>query len=439
MKKNIYIYWGQKFVNSPTVVSKCLLSWKLNNSTWNIIELNDENLNEYINIEKEIPDINKKNITKTSYSDIVRIFLLAKYGGFWCDATTFCNQSLDNWLNENILTSFFAFDKPGKNRLISTWFLYGDKNSYIIKKWKEKTINYWKNNDKMHNYFWFHYLFNDLYNSDNKFKELWDSTPKISANGPHYLEILGLLNKTSNKVKNHIKEVKTPFYKLSYKYDIEKFDENCNLSYIMNTINLKFIHVPKTGGTSIENAAKNNNLLWGRFDKTLKSFKNISPWHSPQEINSKCFCVIRDPFDRFISQFYHENKVDNYNSEKLNNFIKIKIPQINKNININDNHYLPQYKFCEKCDYIISFDNLQNNVNNLMKIFNLDPLILNKLPGGIVQQKKRNKININRLTYLDINKENRNLLKQMYKIDFELYNKVKKLDIFKNTNKSKKI
>ena len=235
MNKVIFIYWAQKFINAPSVVKKCLLSWKLKNPTWKIIELDDDNLSEYINIYEEIPNIQKKKIMKTAYSDIIRIFLLEKYGGCWCDATTFCNQSLDIWLNKNISTGFFGFDKPGKDRLLSSWFLYSEKKNYIIQKWKEKTILYWKNHNKMHHYFWFHYLFGDLYNSDNKFKELWDSTPKISADGPHYIQSQGLLNKLSDKVTNHINDIKTPLYKLSYKYDMEKYNEECNLSYLMNT------------------------------------------------------------------------------------------------------------------------------------------------------------------------------------------------------------
>lgn len=196
-----------------------------------------------------------------------------------------------------------------------------------------------------------------------------------------------------------------------------------------NIGNLKFIHIPKTGGTSIEESAKKNNLLWGKFDTSLKSYKNISAWHCPQEMQPYCFCVVRNPFDRFISQFYHENSVNNYNSEKLNNFIKIKISQIKNNININDNHFLPQYMFSEKCHIIISFDNLQDNLNNLMKIFNLPSLVLKKLPGGKAQQIKRNNININKLSYLDINNTNKKLIKEIYKLDFELYNNIKKLGI----------
>jgi len=282
MKKVIFIYWAQKFINAPTVVKKCLLSWKLKNPTWEIIELDDDNLSEYINIEEEIPNIQKKNITKTAYSDIIRIFLLAKHGGCWCDATTFCNQSLDIWLNKNTSTGFFGFELKS-DRILSSWFLYGEKHNYIIQKWKKTVVEYvnninilgttightslniWNKDKYDHkHYFWFHYLFGDLYNSDNKFKELWVSTPKISADGPHYILHQGLLNKLSDKVKNHINKVKTPLYKLTYRYDTKKYNEKCNLSYLMNSIKLKFMHIPKTAGTSIENAAKNNNLLWGQ-------------------------------------------------------------------------------------------------------------------------------------------------------------------------------
>ena len=193
MKKVLFIYWAQKFINAPMVVKKCLLSWKLNNPTWKIIELNNSNLDKYVNIRKEIPNINKKNITKTAYSDIVRIFLLAKYGGCWCDATTFCNKPLDEWLPSNIGAGFFGFDKPGKDRLVSSWFLYAEKNNYIIQKWKKNTIRYWKTRKKNHKYYWFHHLFGDRYNIDKKFKQIWDLVPKISAKGPHYIQSHGLL------------------------------------------------------------------------------------------------------------------------------------------------------------------------------------------------------------------------------------------------------
>ena len=237
MIKNLYIYWGKKFVNAPYIVKICLLSWKLKNPTWNIIELDDENLGEYINIDKEFTQLKNKNIQIAAYSDIIRVCLLDKYGGCWCDATTFCNKPLDDWLPQYIKTGFFAFEKPGVDRLMSTWFLYSEKNNLIIKRWKKGMINYWNNHESINHYFRHHFIFNYLYKVDFEFQNVWDLTPKINASGPHFLQQQGLLNDISDKVKNHIDEIKTPLYKLTYKYDENKYNKKCNLYYIINSIN----------------------------------------------------------------------------------------------------------------------------------------------------------------------------------------------------------
>ena len=338
MIKIIFIYWAQKFIKAPTVIKKCLLSWKLKNPTWKIIELDDDNLSEYINIEEEISDIENKNITKTAYSDIIRIFLLAKYGGCWCDATTFCNQSLDIWLNKNIKTGFFGFDKPGEDRLLSSWFLYAEKNNYIIKKWKEKTILYWKNHNKAHTYYWFHYLFGDLYNSDNKFKELWDSTPKISADDPHYIQHQGLLDKLSTKVKNHINQVKTPLYKLTYKYNMKKYNNNCNLSYLMNTPMFIYVHIGKTGGSTITKCLNENYI----------NYVNRHCCEIEYNQNKLYLISIRNPISRFISAFNWRYYLLKTKIQK--NDYELKIYEKYKNVNNLAEHLYIDNKLNEELD-----------------------------------------------------------------------------------------
>lgn len=238
MHKNLFIYWAQTFEHAPSIVKECVKSWEINCPKWNIIKLDDTNLKEYVNIEKEIPNIKKKHMTKTSYSDIVRIFLLDKYGGCWCDATTFCNKSLDSWLYKHIKHSnFFAFDRPlkqYKKLMISSWFLYSAKNNYIVQEWKKKTIEYWNTNNKMHDYFWFHQLFDTLYNTDKKFKMTWDKTGKINTALPHFLQHQGLFNEQSPTVKRHIDSRLSPMYKLTYKNNIQNYHPNCNLAYLLN-------------------------------------------------------------------------------------------------------------------------------------------------------------------------------------------------------------
>ena len=417
MIKVIYIYWSQKFKNAPEVVKKCLLSWKIKNSTWKIIELDDDNLEKYIDIKKEIPNFKKKKIRKEAYSDIVRILLLEKYGGCWCDATLFCNQPLDSWLDKYILNGFFAFEKPGEDRLISSWFLYSEKNNYIIKKWKEKTINFWKNNQMSKEYFWFHYLFNNLYKMDNKFKKIWDLTSKISADGPHYIQKQGLLNKLSNDVKNQIDKVEIPLYKLSYKYDLNNYNSDCNLSYLLNTKMFTFVHIGKTGGSTIK---KNLN------QKSI-NFKHEHCCEIKYKPNKFYIISIRNPISRFISAFnwryyllrtkiqkndyelkiYEKYKNVNYLAENLyiNNELNIELDKdINKiykkhpsHLGMDINFYIG--KLLEKCSKkqiltVLKTETLNYDFNNF---FNLEI-------KEILKKNSNSSENISHLAYKNLKK-----------------------------------
>ena len=236
--KQIFILWFQGFENAPLIVKKCLFSWKLKNPNWKIIELDNNNLSKYINFDKEIINFKNKKIEYPALSDIIRLTLLNKYGGVWVDATTFCNKPLDDWINKYNKFGFWCFNKPGPDRLISSWFIFSKKNNYIIIKWYLEMINYWNTNDKIDNYFWVHYLFNKLYNNDEKFKKIWNNVNKLSAGkseGPHYFIPYNISynNPMTNESKEHIDKIKTPLYKLNYKMNITN---GSAISYLLNKI-----------------------------------------------------------------------------------------------------------------------------------------------------------------------------------------------------------
>ena len=192
MNKIIFICWLQGFDNAPVVVKKSLISWKINNPTWEIKEITYNNIKKYVNIEEDIPNVYNKNMKLAHLSDIIRVHLLDKYGGLWCDATTICTKPLDEWLVEYINSGFFAFKWKLKNvvksgRILSNWFLYSNKNNYIIQKWKYKINNYWNTNNKAKNYFVHHHLFNKLYKNDQKFKKMFNDTKDYDClDGPYY-------------------------------------------------------------------------------------------------------------------------------------------------------------------------------------------------------------------------------------------------------------
>ena len=187
---------------------------------------------------------------------------------------------------------------------------------------------------------------------------------------------------------------------------------------------LKFIHITKTGGTTIEEIGKENNINWGRFHKEYKN------WHEPliEKNNFKrqkydWFLIVRNPYDRIISELHckygnrNKNNILKKSNDEINKFIQ---ECINKRNNFNDyrsiycyGHYKEQYKYlCSdiKCT-ILKLENLKEDFNNLMKEYNLN-ITLNK------------KCNSNKKVFnvCDLNKETIELINEVYNIDFELFN-----------------
>lgn len=194
-------------------------------------------------------------------------------------------------------------------------------------------------------------------------------------------------------------------------------------------INILFIHIPKTGGTVIENeikkkyqqtlySGKTNNLLKEPFNKkslqhqfytTLYKYKNVLDINFD---NIKIFTVVRNPYDRVISDlFWHRFIKKNFTAEKVYQIIK------NNYINRDDldNHNQPQYKF-------ITDENLELIKN--IKIFKCEELNkinneLNKFLGfniNIIQK------NVNKDYSRYLNKNSISLINKFYYKDFELFN-----------------
>jgi len=263
LPKKIWILWLQGLDNAPLLVRNCYASWVKQNSGWEITFLDQNNLHEYI----ELDDL---HITKQAFSDVVRINLLAKYGGLWVDATCICTMPLDEWLPKYMGTGFFAFERPAVDRMMGPWFLAGSQYNYIINALHTRINAYWKDNPgmvfiedskwkflkkrldrmnkkiwfgklatrilKVYPYFWFHFLFEQIYLNDDRFKEMWDNTPKISADIPHTIFFAGMYKPLTEEVKDHIDLKVSPVYKVTWKYEPPSDLYGTNMGYLYNSI-----------------------------------------------------------------------------------------------------------------------------------------------------------------------------------------------------------
>lgn len=255
------MYWHQGWNNAPDMVKRCAATWQRHNPAWDINLMDAATVGEKVKLPAELKTL---NLPLPALSDIIRICLLKQHGGVWADATLWCVRPLDDWVEAVCVPSgFFAYDKPGVDRPISSWFLAAGKESRIVDIWysavlhllaktqaharfrrvfdnKEKNwllntlsrlcmgyllrrYNYEhllvtsSDDPEDDNYFWFHYLFGRLLEQNNEFRQLWASTPKISADGPQLLRRGGLLEPATDRTDLLIKEKVSNVHKLTHR------------------------------------------------------------------------------------------------------------------------------------------------------------------------------------------------------------------------------
>jgi len=258
-------------------------------------------------------------------------------------------------------------------------------------------------------------------------------------------------------------------------YFWRKFPKNSNIikykthfNYITSTKKLYFIHIPKTAGMSISELFYNKlkmNIGYGyyKYDKKYLKAKQIldkkyydlhdqiNKWHIPfsfftkqyqdEIINKfKLFAIVRNPYERIISDYGFWIKYYNNNKHKLS-FNKLKkiydsfeVSPKNLNDYIHkvldndkykyelDGHLIPMYKYthinkddkliliCE----ILKYENLNNEFNKFIEDNNIN------LPKDSLLKIHKNKSGI-QITRKHLDDKSIKLIQEYYKKDFELF------------------
>ena len=134
--KKIWMYWNGNLEEAPEVVQLSIQSWKALNPNYELTVINDENIQDILGFDFNlIFTISTIRLTIAAKADLLRLYLLTKYGGVWVDATTFCLKPLDSWLEDAAKShSFFCFRHQSvKSRPIEAWFLASSKSAPVIK------------------------------------------------------------------------------------------------------------------------------------------------------------------------------------------------------------------------------------------------------------------------------------------------------------------
>ncbi len=184
--KIIWQYWGQGFEDDklPAVVDLCFASVDRFKDDFMVIRLDDTTITDFL----DLPDFIRAKkasgvINRTFFSDLLRVSLLKVYGGVWLDATVLLTATLPQ---EFLKEDFFVYQRHSDEDLKAYWensyayywgwhpaFKVKMLNSIVFAKCQHEILslytdllfNYWKDQDKAIDYFFFQILFEQLISS----------------------------------------------------------------------------------------------------------------------------------------------------------------------------------------------------------------------------------------------------------------------------------
>ncbi|MCR4584369.1 MAG: capsular polysaccharide synthesis protein [Lachnospiraceae bacterium] len=210
----IWWCWLQSLEKAPEIVRCCYESVKKLGKK--IIVLDEGNLTEYVSLPDHIIEkYNRGIISRTHYTDLVRMELLTERGGLWLDATAYISgtasilpvldaEDLFMYRSGNV-SEYIIFD---------SWFMQAGRKSAIFEATKKLLYTYWEKEEELKHYFLLHLM---MTLACKMYPDEFESIPLFSNEPAHALQH-DMFKAYSEKRWVQIKNM-SDVHKLTYKYD----------------------------------------------------------------------------------------------------------------------------------------------------------------------------------------------------------------------------
>lgn len=155
----IWVCWLDGIGRAPLLVQKCVSSIKKNAGNHPVNMITQDNYTEFVTLPEYIIEKKEKGLIGTAhFSDVLRVCLLAQYGGIWLDATIYCKEKIpDNYFENDFFT---CKSEPSDVGCVSrnqwtTFCLGGTKGCIMFRVLRNFFFEYWKKEDCAIDYLFF--------------------------------------------------------------------------------------------------------------------------------------------------------------------------------------------------------------------------------------------------------------------------------------------
>lgn len=222
----IWIYWNDP-KTMPLMVQKCVERIRQNSNGHDVIVVTENTVSDYLQLDEVVwRKYREGKISKTHFSDIVRIALLYNYGGVWMDCTLLLTQPLPDFVTSSDFYTTHLSEGDKHNISYGRWstfFMACHKGNLMMKLALDVFVEYWKRYDHIVDYVWMDYIFNMIYDNVPSVKKMIDAVP---CNNPGVWLLQLKIDKAFSKEEfDALFCDKDRFiYKLSYK---KSFGDSC--------------------------------------------------------------------------------------------------------------------------------------------------------------------------------------------------------------------
>lgn len=220
----IWVCWWQGLENAPELVQRCVESIRNNAGNHQVIVVCEENYAEYVDIPAWVESRYSAGlISRTHFSDILRLSLLATHGGVWLDATFFCTEeSLDTYFKLPAWTIkrpdyLHASVASGQFATYSLGCQYENRRIFAVA--RDFLLHYWETNDMLIDYLMLDYIFVLTQRADSRIMEAFTA---IAPNNTNCDELVKVLNKPFDVEKWQEIKKDTSLFKLTWKQEFQR-------------------------------------------------------------------------------------------------------------------------------------------------------------------------------------------------------------------------